>query len=85
MENNDKNKEKILINMLPVGRSGKISEIWVSLTIDKNILTAQQIWMKYNSGSISSLAACKRIFGEILAMESQNDSENKLNNLEVTY
>ena len=85
MENNDKNKEKILINMLPVGRSGGINEIWVSLTIDKNILTAQQIWMKYNSGSISSLAACKRIFGEILAMESQNDSENKLNNLEVTY
>ena len=85
MENNDKNKEKSLINMLPVGRSGGINEIWVSLTIDKNILTAQQIWMKYNSGSISSLAACKRIFGEILAMESQNDSENKLNNLEVTY
>ena len=44
MKNNDNNKEKSLINMLPMGLSGEINEIWVSLTIDKYCLTVQQIW-----------------------------------------
>ena len=49
MKNNDNNKEKSLINMLPMGLSGEINEIWVSLTIDKYCLTVQQIWKKFFS------------------------------------
>ena len=69
MENNLKNKEKI------THKHGEINEIYSDSAAD----------MKYNSISISSFVACKRIFREILAMESQNVAENKSNNLEVTY
>ena len=43
MKNNDNNKEKSLINMLPMSLSGEINEIWVSLPIDKYFLIVQEI------------------------------------------
>ena len=75
MKNNDKNKEKITHKHV-------VNEIWVSLTIYIYFLTAQQIW---NIIPGQFQASLQRNFGEILAMEIQNNSDNKLNNLEVTY
>ena len=84
MENNDKNKEKITHKHVASGPPWRDQQN-LSVLDNWQIYSDSATDMKYNSSSISSFLACRRIFGKMLAMESQKDSENKLNNLEVTY
>ena len=60
MKNNDNNKEKSLINMLPMSLSGEINEIWVSLTIDKYFLIVQEIIWNVIPGQFQ--ASLQKIF-----------------------